>query len=83
MLLGARIQVNHLYIFVISSPSPFFFQKESVKIMKKGTKTMLHTLLWIAAIIAILILICFGYHRYRLKKEEKLREPLGQLVDIK
>lgn len=43
---------------------------------------MLHTLLWIAAIIAILILVCFGYHRYRLKKEEKLREPLGQLVDI-
>ena len=43
---------------------------------------MLHILLWIAAILAILILICFGYHRYRLKKEEKLREPLGQLVDI-
>lgn len=43
---------------------------------------MLHTLLWIAAILTILILVCFGYHRYRLKKEEKLREPLGQLVDI-
>lgn len=43
---------------------------------------MLHILLWIAAIIAILILICFGYHRYRLKKEAKLREPLGQLVNI-
>lgn len=43
---------------------------------------MLHTLLWIAAIVAILILICFGYHRYRLKKEEKQREPLGQLVNI-
>ena len=40
---------------------------------------MLHTLLWIAA---ILILICFGYHRYRLKKEKKLKEPLGQLVNI-
>lgn len=43
---------------------------------------MLHNLLWIAAILTILILVCFGYHRYRLKKEEKLREPLGQLVDI-
>ena len=43
---------------------------------------MLHTLLWMAAIITILILICFGYHRYRLKKEEKLREPFGQLVNI-
>ncbi len=43
---------------------------------------MLHNLLWIAAIIAIFVLVCFGYHRYRLKKEEKLREPLGQLVDI-
>lgn len=43
---------------------------------------MLHNLLWIAAIIAIFVLVCFGYHRYRLKKEEKLREPLGQLIDI-
>lgn len=43
---------------------------------------MWHTLLWIAAIIVIFVLVCFGYHRYRLKKEEKLREPLGQLVDI-
>ena len=43
---------------------------------------MLRVFLWIAAIIVILIWICFGYHRYRLKKEEKLREPLGQLTDI-
>ena len=43
---------------------------------------MLHVFLWIAAIIVILIWICFGYHRYRLRKEEKLREPLGQLIDI-
>lgn len=43
---------------------------------------MWHNLLWIAAIIVIFVLVCFGYHRYRLKKEEKLREPLGQLVDI-
>lgn len=50
--------------------------------MKKGIKRMLRVFLWIAAIIVILIWICFGYHRYRLKKEEKLREPLGQLTDI-
>ena len=43
---------------------------------------MLRVFLWIVAIIVILIWICFGYHRYRLKKEEKLREPLGQLIDI-
>lgn len=43
---------------------------------------MWHNLLWIAAIIVIFVLVCFGYHRYRLKKEEKLREPFGQLVDI-
>lgn len=43
---------------------------------------MLRVFLWIAAIIVILICICFGYHRYRLRKEEKLREPLGQLIDI-
>ena len=43
---------------------------------------MLRVFLWIAAIIVILIWICFGYHRYRLKKEEKLRNPLGQLIDI-
>lgn len=50
--------------------------------MKKRIKSMLRVFLWIAAIIVILIWICFGYHRYRLKKEEKLREPLGQLIDI-
>ena len=43
---------------------------------------MLRVFLWIAAIIVILICICFGYHRYRLRKEEKLREPFGQLIDI-
>ena len=43
---------------------------------------MLCVFLWIAAIIVILICICFGYHRYRLRKEEKLRQPLGQLIDI-
>mgnify|MGYP004473507643 CR=1 FL=1 len=43
---------------------------------------MLRVFLWIAAIIVILICICFGYHRYKLRKEEKLREPLGQLIDI-
>ena len=43
---------------------------------------MLRVLLWIVAVIVILILICFVYHRYRLKAEKKLREPLGQLVDI-
>ena len=43
---------------------------------------MLRVFLWIAAIIVILICICFGYHRYRLRKEEKLREPLGKLIDI-
>ena len=50
--------------------------------MKKRIKSMLRVFLWIAAIIIILICICFGYHRYRLRKEEKLREPLGQLIDI-
>ena len=50
--------------------------------MKKGAKTMLRVLLWIVAVIVILILICFVYHRYRLNAEKKLREPLGQLVDI-
>ena len=50
--------------------------------MKKRAKTMLRALLWIVAIIVILILICFVYHRYRLKAEKKLREPLGQLIDI-
>ena len=50
--------------------------------MKKRIKSMLRAFLWIAAIIVILICICFGYHRYRLRKEEKLREPLGQLIDI-
>ena len=50
--------------------------------MKKGIKSMLRVFLWIVAIIVILIWICFGYHRYKLRKEEKLREPLGQLIDI-
>lgn len=50
--------------------------------MKKRIKSMLRVFLWIAAIIVILICICFGYHRYRLRKEEKLREPLGQVIDI-
>lgn len=50
--------------------------------MQKGTKRILRVLLWMVAIIIILILICSGYHRYRLRKEEKLREPLGQLIDI-
>ena len=50
--------------------------------MKKGAKTMLRVLLWIVAVIVILILICFVYHRYRLNAEKKLREPLGQFVDI-
>lgn len=61
---------------------PFLFQEGYVKIMKKGAKTMLRVLLWIVAVIVILILICFVYHRYRLNAEKKLREPLGQLVDI-
>ena len=61
---------------------PFLFQEGYVKIMKKGAKTMLWVLLWIVAVIVILILICFVYHRYRLNAEKKLREPLGQLVDI-
>lgn len=43
---------------------------------------MLRVFLGIATIIVILMWICFGYHRYRLKKEEKLRQPLGQLIDI-
>lgn len=50
--------------------------------MQKETKRILRVLLWMVAIIIILILICSGYHRYRLRKEEKLREPLGQLIDI-
>lgn len=50
--------------------------------MKKRIKSMLRVFLWVAAIIVILICICFGYYRYRLRKEEKLREPLGQLIDI-
>ena len=50
--------------------------------MKKRIKSMLRVFLWIAAIIVILICICFGYHRYKLRKEEKLREPLGQIIDI-
>ena len=43
---------------------------------------MLRVFLGIVTIIAILMWICFGYHRYRLKKEEKLRQPLGQLIDM-
>lgn len=43
---------------------------------------MLRVFLGIATIIVILMWICFGYHRYRRKKEEKLRQPLGQLIDI-
>ena len=43
---------------------------------------MLRVFLGIATIIVILMWICFGYYRYRLKKEEKLRQPLGQLIDI-
>lgn len=43
---------------------------------------MLRVLLWIVAIVAILMLICFVYHRYSLKAEKELREPLGQLIDI-
>lgn len=43
---------------------------------------MVRVLVGLAAMIVILLLICFCYHRYRLKKEEKLREPLGQLIDI-
>ena len=50
--------------------------------MKNRTKSILHVFLWIAASIVILMCVCFGYHRYRLKKEENLREPLGQLIDI-
>lgn len=50
--------------------------------MRKRAKKKLRVLLWIVAIIGIFILICFVYHRYRLKAEKKLREPLGQLVDI-
>ena len=50
--------------------------------MRKRAKKTLRVLLWIVAIIGIFILICFVYHRYRLKAEKKLREPLGQLVDI-
>ena len=34
---------------------------------------MLRVFLWIVAIIVILIWICFGYHRYKLRKEEKLK----------
>lgn len=29
-----------------------------------------------------LIIVCFAYHKYKLKEEEELREPLGQLIDI-
>ena len=49
---------------------PFLFQEGYVKIMKKGAKTMLRVLLWIVAVIVILILICFVYHRYRLNAEK-------------
>ena len=38
--------------------------------MKKGAKTMLRVLLWIVAVIVILILICFVYHRYRHNAEK-------------
>ena len=61
---------------------PFLFQEGYVKIMKKRAKTMLRVLLWIVAIIVILILICFVYHRYSLKAEKKSREPLGKLIDV-
>lgn len=43
---------------------------------------MLRVLFWIVAVVAILMLICFVYHRYSLKAEKELREPLGQLIDI-
>lgn len=61
---------------------PFLFQEGPVKTMRKIAKTMLRLLLWIVAIIIFLILICFVYHRYRLTVEDKLRKPLGQLIDI-
>ena len=61
---------------------PFLFQEGPIKTMGKIAKTMLRLLLWIVAIIIFLILICFVYHRYRLTVEEKLRKPLGQLIDI-
>lgn len=57
-------------------------RKIPVQTMRKRAKKTLRVLLWIVAIIGIFILICFVYHRYRLKAEKKLREPLGQLVDI-
>lgn len=57
-------------------------RKIPVQTMRKRAKKKLRVLLWIVAIIGIFILICFVYHRYRLKAEKKLREPLGQLVDI-
>ena len=50
--------------------------------MKKRGKTVLKVLLWIVVIIALFIMICFAYHKYKIKEEEKLREPLGQLIDI-
>lgn len=43
----------------------------------------MRVLLCIAIIIALFIISCFAYHKYKLKEEEGLREPLGQLIDIK
>lgn len=48
----------------------------------KDNEKTLQVISLIIIILAIIILICFCYHRYRLKKEEKLREPLGQLINI-
>ncbi len=45
-------------------------------------KKTLQVISLIIIILAIIILICFCYHRYRLKKEETLRKPLGQLINI-
>lgn len=39
-------------------------------------------LLWLVGMIVLFIIICFAYHKCRLKAEEELREPIGQLVDI-
>lgn len=50
--------------------------------MKKRGKTILRVLIWMVVIIVLLIIVCFAYHKYKLKEEEELREPLGQLIDI-
>ena len=57
--------------------------ENSVGQSKRRGKKIVRILLWILVIFVVLLMLCLGYHKYRLAKEEELREPLGELVDVK